>query len=100
MPKIDFKLMKKESVNDENFKRAAREANQKARVETFNLIKSGQVRMVPGNLKHNVAIERVLFKDLFKLSKERYSIQKESDMLKSSFIASQAKKGIPVKFQR
>ena len=100
MPKIELNVKKKQSVNDENFLRAAREANQKARVETFNLIKSGKVRMVPGNLKHNVAIERVLLKDLLKLSKERYSLQKESEVLKSNFIASQAKKGIPVKFKK
>ena len=81
-------------INEEDFKRAAREANEKARIETYTLLKSGKVRMVPGNLKHNVALERVFFKDLIKLSRERYSTKKETDWLKNNFLISQAKKGI------
>lgn len=64
------------------------------KLETFKNINSGYARLIPGALKHNVTIERVLFKDLLKLSKDRYASKKEIDIDKRGFLFNQSKKGI------
>lgn len=52
---------------------------------------------MPGTIQKNITIERVLFKDLLKLSKQRFASQKDTEFQKRGFTANQAKKGIFLK---
>lgn len=64
------------------------------RLEKLRSLNSGHARLMPGNLPQNITMERILFKDLFKLSKQRFSHKKDTDLLKKDFFRSQVKKGL------
>ena len=49
---------------------------------------------MPGSLQQNITIERTFFKDLLKLSKQRYISKLNSDFQKKRFAANQARKGL------
>ena len=53
-------------------------------------------RSVPGNLQKNVTAERKFFKELLRLSQQRYVELLNMDYQKKIFITRQANKGIYV----
>lgn len=55
---------------------------------------SGMSRAMPGKIQQNITLERTFFKDLLKLSRERYLTRINSDYQKRKFTDSQTKKGL------
>jgi hypothetical protein len=60
----------------------------------FRSISSGISRAVPGSLQQNITIERNFFKDLLKLSKQRYITKINADFQKKRFLIKQTNKGL------
>jgi hypothetical protein len=60
----------------------------------FNTVNSGISRAMPGSLQQNITIERNFFKDLLKLSKQRYISKLNTEFQKKRFINDQARKGL------
>ena len=73
--------------------------NEKKERPSSGLIKKGNnsmSRSVPGNLQKNVTAERKFFKELLRLSQQRYVELLNMDYQKKIFITRQANKGIYV----
>ena len=60
----------------------------------FKSAKSGMTRAVPGQPPQNITIERTYFKDLLKLSQQRYFYKLSVDFQKRAFIMRQKKKNL------
>lgn len=60
----------------------------------FKSVNSNISRAMPGSLQQNITIERTFFKDLFRLSKQRYIAKLNSDFQKRRFTAAQSRKGL------
>lgn len=55
-------------------------------------------RAVPGIVQQNITIERVLYKDLLKLSKQRYIVKQGMEFKEKQFLDKQEKKGLAATF--
>jgi len=82
-----------EEEEDEHEKKSHKK---KSRDESkkFRSISSGISRAVPGSLQQNITIERNFFKDLLKLSKQRYITKINADFQKKRFLIKQTNKGL------
>ncbi len=60
----------------------------------FKASKNGLSRAVPGKLQQNITLERNFFRDLLKLSRQRYLVKINTDYQKRKFTDIQAKKGL------
>ncbi len=92
---IKFEMEEAERAREEEERNKA----QKEEVKLENSIKyknakNGLSRMVPGKLQQNITLERTFFKDLLKLSRERYITRLNSDFQKRKFLEAQSKKGL------
>lgn len=82
--------------NEETEKRQVRE--EKKRVASgsgfrFKSVNNGMTRGMPNTLQQNITIERTFFKDLIKLSKQRYLSKLSQDFYKRRFVKVQTRKG-------
>lgn len=60
----------------------------------FKASKNGLSRAVPGKLQQNITLERNFFKDLLKLSRQRYLVKVGTDFQMRKFTDKQSKKGL------
>ena len=60
----------------------------------FKASNNGMSRAMPGRIQQNITLERTYFKDLLKLSRQRYITKLNSDFQKRKFTENQARKGL------
>lgn len=60
----------------------------------FKASSNGMSRAMPGRVQQNITLERTYFKDLLKLSRQRYITKLNSDFQKRKFTENQARKGL------
>ncbi len=78
-------------------KKRVRDTRQKSANESgfrFKSVNNGLTRAVPGSLQQNITIERTFYKDLIKLSRQRYLSKLSADFYKRRFVAVQTRKGL------
>jgi hypothetical protein len=82
---------------DELKKRMIRKERSKMLNNNFLKLKSinnGMTRVVPGSLQQNITVERNFFKDLIKLSRQRYLSKLSSEFYMRRFLSVQSRKGL------
>jgi len=91
--KADMEEAEREREEEERNKAPKEEVKSDKSIKYKNA-KNGLSRMVPGKLQQNITLERAFFKDLLKLSRERYITRLNSDYQKRKFVEAQSKKGL------
>jgi hypothetical protein len=104
LPSVDGMDMQKKSstmtpqsaMNSTNTKKDSEKENNKSKVNTnfnFKNVNNEMLRAVPGSLQQNITLERNLFRDLMRLSRQRYLFRLGSDFQRNQFSANQIRKG-------
>ena len=96
---VDVKIID-DDKEDEEIQIKPKSAKKQNNVDTsfkFKSVNNGLTRAVPGSLQQNITVERTFFKDLLKLSKQRYLYKLGSDFQMRRFTAKQERKGLIVK---
>ena len=75
-------------------KKAKKLIKRKESSKKFSTVNSGISRAMPGSLQQNITIERNFFKDLLKLSKQRYISKLNTEFQKKRFVNIQTRKGL------
>ena len=91
--KTDMEEANREKEEEDRNKALKEEVKSEKSIKYKNA-KNGLSRMVPGKLQQNITLERTFFRDLLKLSRERYITRLNSDYQKRKFVEAQSKKGL------
>jgi len=84
------------TMSSTNTKKESEKDNNKSKVNTnfnFKNVNNEMLRAVPGSLQQNITLERNLFRDLMRLSRQRYLFRMGSDFQRNQFSANQIRKG-------
>ena len=96
---VDVKIVDDDKEDEDMHGHSKKKSNHQ-NVDTsfkFKSVNNGLTRAVPGSLQQNITVERTFFKDLLKLSKQRYLYKMSSDFQKRQFTAKQERKGLIAK---
>jgi hypothetical protein len=84
------------TIDSANTQKKNEKENNKSQVNTnfnFKNVNNEMLRAVPGSLQQNITLERNLFRDLMRLSRQRYLFRIGSDFQRNQFSTNQTRKG-------